>query len=57
MDRIVLIASDGMIFTDGKGVYGTTIYLAENRKKDEFYEITMEEYDSLINTTEEEAIE
>ena len=42
-----LFASEGHILTDGT-TYGTAIYLAEDRNKDEFYEITLEEYEEII---------
>lgn len=42
----VLRASEGMVLTDGN-VYGSTIYLGEGRNRDEFYEITIEEYKSI----------
>ena len=45
---IVLIADEGMVITDGTA-YGTLWYLAENRSPEEFYEITKEEYDELMN--------
>lgn len=42
-----LIASDGSVLTDGK-TYGRIIYLGKNRKKDEFFEITKEEYEDIL---------
>ena len=47
MERIILKASKGMILTDGSA-YGTTVYLGEGRNPKEFYEITIEEYNKLI---------
>lgn len=55
MNRTILTASEGKILTDGV-VYGTIIYLAENRSESEFYEITMEEYEQKM-LEEMEAIE
>ncbi len=45
--RIVLQAENGMVLTDGES-YGRTIMLEENRKPDEFHEITEDEYNSII---------
>ena len=52
MDRKILIANDGMILTDGE-IYGTKIYLAEDRNENDFYEISFEEYENLINEESE----
>lgn len=45
---VVLIADENMVITDGSA-YGTLWYLAENRSPEEFYEITREEYEELMN--------
>ena len=50
--RTVLKADEGMILTDGE-IYGRTILLGENRKAEEFHEITEEEYDAKTQTVEE----
>lgn len=47
MKRTVLIASPGMILTDGE-IYGTKIFLAEERSAEEFYEIPMDEYEKMM---------
>lgn len=41
--REIIEAKDGMILTNGE-VYGKIIYLGEGVKKEDFYEITEEEY-------------
>lgn len=51
--RIVLSADEGMVLTDGKS-YGSTALLAEGRSADEFWEITEEEYNEIIEKTEGE---
>ena len=38
MERRILKASEGMIFTDGE-IYGKTIYLGENVDETSFFEI------------------
>ena len=43
-----LIADENMILTDGTS-YGKTIYLGQDRTADEFYEISVEEYNSIIS--------
>ena len=45
--RKVLYADKGKVLTDGT-IYGTTIYLAEGRSADEFYEISAEEYAAIM---------
>lgn len=47
MERTVLNASEGMVLTDGV-TYGTKIYLADGRSKEEFYEITKEDYKKML---------
>ena len=47
MGRKILIASEGMVLTDGK-VYCNEIHLAEDRSADEFYEITQAEYEEIM---------
>lgn len=53
--RTVLYADDGMILTDGEN-YGKCIYLSENTDADKYYEITEEEYQQLMETTEAEGV-
>lgn len=43
----ILKASEGMMLTDGKE-YGSIIHLGKGRREEEFYEITMEEYEKII---------
>ena len=51
MDRIILTASEGMILTDGT-IYGKMIYLGIGKKAEDFYEITEEEYENLMEGDE-----
>lgn len=44
---IKLEADEGKVLTDGQ-IYGSTIFLAANRSVDEFYEITCEEYEKIL---------
>ncbi len=44
---ITLYADEGMILTDGEN-YGTTMQLAENRTADGIKEISMEEYNKIL---------
>lgn len=46
-ERNILKATEGHILTNGT-VYGTEIWLAEGTSKDDFYEITIEEYESIL---------
>ena len=52
MNRTPLIASEGMIFTNGE-IYGTTIYLADGVDANAFYEITIEEYHKRLEEQDE----
>ena len=45
--RIKLTAADGMVLTDGT-IYGKVIFLAEKNTGDNFYEITKEEYERIL---------
>ena len=51
--REILIAPDGYMFTDGK-TYGRKVYLATDRNKNEFYLITIEEYEEILKQQEAE---
>ena len=44
---LTLFADEGKVLTDGI-IYGTTISLAEGRTAEEFYEITTEEYETIL---------
>lgn len=55
IDGNIIKAEDGMKLTDGV-IYGSTIRLGEGRNADEFYEITEEEYDEIIEKEEQENI-
>ena len=50
-----LIAPEGMIYTDGNGVYATKIWLGEGVSPDKFHLITKEEYEKLTETEDEYA--
>ena len=54
MDRIILTANEGYIFTNGTA-YGVEVYLALNDNPGNWYEITKEEAVKMIDSTEEEA--
>lgn len=56
MNRIKLTASAGMILTNGE-IYGRVIYLGEGIEENTFYEITEEEYESImLDDAEKETI-
>ena len=52
-ERITLTADDEHIYTDGK-IYGKIIYLADGMKADNFRQITIEEYNKILNEPEED---
>lgn len=47
--RQILYADEGMVLTDGV-TYGTVIYLAEGANASDFYEITNEEYEKIVQS-------
>ena len=49
--RIILYADKGKILTNGS-VYGTQIYLSTNDKAENYYEITEEEYNKIVQAEE-----
>lgn len=51
-----LYADEGMILTDGEN-YGTTMQLAENRTADDIREISMEEYNNILEAEAKKALE
>ena len=51
MARTILTASEGMILTDGE-IYGSKIFLAEGRNPADFYEISREEYERIMEEQE-----
>ena len=53
MERIILKARDGYIYTDGTN-YGKIIYLAINADPAIYHEITKEEYNLILQQQEQE---
>lgn len=51
MERRTIYATEGHILTNGT-IYGRTIFLAEGVDETEFYEITDEEYNRLMEADE-----
>ena len=51
----VLTASEGHYLTDGE-IYGTTIYLGQDRTPDEYTEITEAEYEEIMRKINGEVI-
>ena len=47
MERTVLIASPGMILTDGE-IYGTKIFPEEGRDPEEFQEVSLAYYEKRM---------
>ena len=50
--RTILKADEGYIYTNGE-IYGSVIYLAEGVSKDDFHQITKEEYETKMKEAEE----
>ena len=47
MQKILLCAEDGKILTDGK-IYGKIVYLGSQDSINNYYEITIEEYQQIL---------
>lgn len=45
--REILVANEGYVYTNGE-IYGSVIYLAEGISKDDFRQITKEEYEKIM---------
>lgn len=54
MDKRILTPSIGMILTNGE-VYSTEVYLGCNDKPENWWEITVEEYEKIMAEQEETA--
>ena len=52
MERTVLIASKGMIYTNFE-TWGTKIYLSDNEKKDTYFEVPMEKFIQAVEALTE----
>ena len=55
--RIILTADENKIITDGKELYASKLYLGEGINEGELYEISLEEYNQIIEAQENEALE
>lgn len=53
--RKVIYADEGKVLTNGE-TYGTQIFLAEGLNEKDFYEISQEEYEEILNEQTEEVI-
>ena len=53
---ITLYADEGMILTDGEN-FGTTMQLAEGRTAEDIREISMEEYEEILEAEAKKALE
>ena len=47
-NRLVLIPEDNKVVTDGKEIYSFELWLDVGGNKDEFSEITIEEYEKIL---------
>ncbi len=56
MDRITLEAPHGMLYTNGI-VYGSVIHLAEGMDGADFYTVTYDEYQNILDEQNEQAQE
>lgn len=49
-ERIPLIADKGYIYTNGKGVFGSLTWVADGINAEDFYQITLAEYEEILAT-------
>ena len=54
--RLVISADEGKILTNGEA-YGKNIFLAESANIEDYYEITQEEYDAILEEEHQKALE
>lgn len=52
--RTIIYADEGKVLSNGE-IYGKQIFLADGVSKDDFYEITDEEYAEIVAETNEQA--
>ena len=52
-ERVILTADDGMVYTNGTD-YGTIIYLAEGIDPSGYYQITEEQYKTMMESEQAE---
>lgn len=53
--RTILYADEGKVLTDGE-IFGKTIYLAETKSEEDFYEINESDYEAILKAKEEEEL-
>lgn len=51
--RMVIYADDNKVLTNGK-TYGTQIFLADGESADDYYEISVEEYEEILRAQEDD---
>ena len=56
MEENKIVAKDGYILTNGSA-FGKIVFLGAHDSKENWYEITFEEYDKIVNTEPEEVTE
>ena len=52
-ERIIIYADEGKVLTNGE-IYGVQIFLADTESKEDYYEITVDEYNAIMEAKEEE---
>ena len=55
MNRLMVVATDGMILTNGE-TYGREIYLGNGDSPDNWHEISEAEYEKIMQAQAEEVI-
>lgn len=51
--RMVIYADDNKVLTNGK-TYGTQIFLADGESADDYYEISVEEYEEILRAQDDD---
>lgn len=54
--RTVLYADEGKVLTDGE-IFGKTIFLAETKSEEDFYEINESDYEYILKAKEEDELQ